>query len=345
MNEKKQDELEVLRAEMLALRTQLSASELDIRLTDRDREYQQRIASLDKAACGVMSENAAADAHFVQLLALVKAVVAQIHTQGYAIVPNLLDATQVERVRNGMAPLFAVTRRMFEKIDPQKPRLPFHIHNVFAKSRAADEVAVNPLIRTIVGGVLGHDFILHAGAVAMSPDPGCSAQELHRDDGSYALLPRPRLPLVVTAAVALDDFTKKNGATQIVPGSCCWPSSRRPQPDEVIQCEMPAGSVLLWDGAIFHGGGANITTDQTRRTLTFNYTRGWLRTQYNQFLSLPREVVLSLPPELQRDLGYHLSARGLGACDNQDPLAYLRRMFSNGGDGSQFMLGEEMENQ
>jgi Protein involved in biosynthesis of mitomycin antibiotics/polyketide fumonisin len=317
--------------------------ELDVRLADRDREYQRRIASLDKAASGISSESGGVDMRFAQLLALVKAVVAQMHTQGYVIIPNLLDLTQVERVRDAMAPLFATTRRMFEKLDPQKPRHTFHIQNVLAKSRAADEVAINPLLRAIVGGILGQDFILHAGAVAMSPDPGCSSQELHRDDGSYALLPRPRLPLVVTAAIALDDFTKENGGTQIVPGSCCWPASRRPEPEEVIQCEMSAGSVLLWDGAVFHGGGGNITKDQTRRTLTLNYTRGWLRTQYNQFLSIPRELVMSMPPELQADLGYHVSARGLGTCDNQDPLAYLRKMFLNGGDGAQPMLGEEMD--
>jgi len=343
MNELPQDELEGLRAEVLALRAELAAAELDLRLADRDREYQRRMESLDKAADGVTTANEPADTHFIQLIELVKAVVAQMHTQGFVIVPNLLNAEQVERVRDGMAPLFATTRHMFKKLDSQELRPTFHIQNVLAKSRTADEVAVNPLLRAIVSGVLGHDFILHAGAVAMSPDPGCSRQELHRDDGSYALLPRPRLPLVVTAAIALDEFTKVNGGTQIVPGSCCWPSSRRPLPEEVISCEMSAGSVLLWDGAVFHGGGANTTKDQTRRTLTFNYTRGWLRTQYNQFLSIPRELVLSLPPELQSDLGYHLSARGLGACDNQDPLAYLRKMFSNGGDGSQPLLGEEAQ--
>ena len=105
---------------------------------------------------------------------------------------------------------------------------------------------------------------------------------------------------------------------------------------------MPAGSMLIWDGALYHGGGGNRTQD-TRRTLTFNYTRGWLRTQFNQYLSIPRERVLAMPPELQSDLGYHRSALGLGGTDTQDPLKYLARLQDAGGDGQQPRLGREAD--
>jgi ectoine hydroxylase-related dioxygenase (phytanoyl-CoA dioxygenase family) len=149
------------------------------------------------------------------------------------------------------------------------------------------------------------------------------------------------MPLVLTVAVALDDFTADNGGTQIIPGSSSWPEERRPEQNEIILCEMPAGSMLLWDGATYHGGGGNRTQDQTRRTLTLNYARGWLRTQFNQYLSVPRERVLCMPDELQADLGYHRSALGLGGCDTQDPLKYLERLTEAGGDGAQNTLGRE----
>ncbi|CAD6556817.1 hypothetical protein LMG28727_06203 [Paraburkholderia kirstenboschensis] len=345
MDEEELLELKRLRAEVRTLHAQLYARELDERLAERDREYQRRLGLLETAAAAVAPEDERTHAQVLKVLELVKATIAQVHSQGYAIVPGLLDQAQIGRVRDAMASQFAASRRMFVANDPSGPRLTVHVHNVLAKSRAADEVAVHPLLRMIVQGILGRDFILNAGAVAMSPDPGCSAQRLHRDDGFYPEPPRPRLPLVVTAAIALDDFTIANGATQVVPGSCCWPASRRPEAAEVIQCEMPAGSVLLWDGAVFHGGGANVTKDESRRTLTFNYCRGWLRTQYNQFLSIPRTEVLSMPPELQSDLGYGMSAFGLGACDNQPPLAYLRKLISSGGDGSQSILGQESDSQ
>ena len=325
---------------------------LNHRLNERHQEYRQRRMELELAASGIKpagidlkvpSHGAAAFVKSLENIDIDRVLeyVAQIHREGYAIVP-LLDQPTVDNLRIEMAPLFDATQQLYgstESILGEKQTI--HVQNVLAKCQAVDVVAVDPMLRAIIAGVIGHDFILNAGAVAMSPDPGCSPQGLHRDDGFYALLPRPHMPLVVTVAIALDDFSVANGATQIIPGSCCWPEQRQPEPEEIEFGEMPAGSMLIWDGAIFHGGGGNRTEHQTRRTLTFNYTRGWLRTQFNQYLSIPRARVLQMPGELQADLGYHRSAMGLGGCDTQDPLHYLQRLQQSGGDGAQTELGRE----
>lgn len=327
---------------------------LQQRLHERELEYLHRRLELELALDGIkpVGPTPQAPVHgaaeFVDSMKNVEIedvlpVVERIHQDGYAIVQDFLNPAQVERIRTGMAPLFAACASMFKEFPSARHsgNQTMHLQNVLAKSDAADEVIVNPILRAIVAGVLGYDFILNAGAVAMSPDPGSSPQGLHRDDGFYALIPRPHLPLVLTVAIALDDFTPANGGTQIIPGSCCWPDSRQPTHEEVQLSEMPAGSLLFWDGSLYHGGGGNRTKDQPRRTLTLNYTRGWLRTQFNQYLSVPRDRVLSMPPELQTDLGYHRSALGLGGCDLQDPLKYLQAMADLGGDGVQAQLGRE----
>lgn len=329
----------------------LSADEiLRHRLLERDLEFEARQAALRAAANGegptsfgeVPANGAKA---FVESLdgvdvdTVIEAM-AVVHHQGYVIVHDVLTSDIVSRVRDGMAGCFEATRALFEQPGPQNDRQTRHIQNVLSKTSAADQVAENPFFRALLAGILGFDYVLNAGAVAMSPDPGCAPQGLHRDDGFYALIPRPHMPLVVTAAFALDDFTAENGGTQLVPGSVRWPESRMPEPSEVVHAAMPAGSMLLWDGALFHGGGGNTTTN-TRRTLTLNYTRGWLRTQFNQYLSVPRSRVLSMSPALQKDLGYHRSAFGLGGCDMQDPLEYLKRLAASGGDGAQRELGAE----
>jgi ectoine hydroxylase-related dioxygenase (phytanoyl-CoA dioxygenase family) len=275
--------------------------------------------------------------------AVVWQAVRDLHENGFAIVEGFLSDEQIQRVRDGMAPQFDDVRKLFEVMsgelyksdDPAAGRQTRHLQNVLAKTRAADEVAAHPVLRAIVAGTLSPDFVMNAAAVAMNPDPGCAKQGLHQDDGFFPL-PRPRMPMVVTVAVALDDFYPANGSTQIVPGSHTWgfsqlgngwDTSGRP---DIKQFTMPAGSMLLWDGAVLHGGGANTTQEASRRTVTLNYTRGWCRTQFNQYLSVPREVVLALPPELQHDLGMHHSVGvpgwlqgGLGGVDTQDALHYL----------------------
>ena len=332
-----------------------------LRMADREEEFADRMKLLDEASVSYDLADADMDRRgpgfrqFVDLIQKVdlneiKQLVRKVNDQGYVIVENVLTDEQIKRLRSGMSDFFDASARLYGNAQLGEPtnrsrfqgKQTIHVQNVLAKTNVADEVAAMPFFRALLSGILGHDFILNAGAVAMSPDPGCTPQGLHQDDGFFVLMPRPRMPLVVTAAFALDDFTKDNGGTQIVPGSCRWGSDRQPLPEEVIFAEMPAGSMLLWEGGIFHGGGGNSTQD-TRRTLTLNYTRGWLRTQFNQYLSVPRERVLAMCPELQSDMGYHRSATGLGGCDTKDPLKYLVSLQDAGSDGMQHLIGPESE--
>ena len=63
---------------------------------------------------------------------------------------------------------------------------------------------------------------------------------------------------------AVTDFTKENGATQIVPGSHLWEKDRIPNEDEIAYAEMEAGSVLLYTGTVLHGGGENTSKNDIR---------------------------------------------------------------------------------
>ena len=54
--------------------------------------------------------------------------------------------------------------------------------------------------------------------------------------------------------------------------------------ENVVQAVMPKGSVLLYLGSTWHGGGAN-KTDTLRAGLINTYALGWLRQEENQYLS------------------------------------------------------------
>ena len=90
---------------------------------------------------------------------------------------------------------------------------------------------------------------------------------------------------------ALTDFTEANGATRLIPGTHLADHSPDYGADyDSIAAEMPTGSVLIWHGSLWHGGGAN-TTDETRIGIAMNYCAGYIRQQENQQLGLPRETV------------------------------------------------------
>ena len=124
----------------------------------------------------------------------------------------------------------------------------------------------------------------------------------------------------------MDDFTRANGATMLVPGSHKWHDQevRQPPDVEALQVEMSAGSLVAWTGSMWHGGGANTTADQSRLAVNINFNVAWLRQQENQYVGVPREEVAKMPERLQRALGYHqVSWVGPGMVDFRDPLAML----------------------
>ena len=140
--------------------------------------------------------------------------------------------------------------------------------------------------------------------------PGETAQTIHRDRWAWGKHLSHLEPQFNTIW-AITDFTSENGATQVVPGSTQWPDDQEIQPEQITQAEMKAGSVLVYSGSVFHGGGAN-TSVQDRIGINITYALGWLRQEENQYLSCPPELAKDLSPTLQGLAGYAMGQYALG---------------------------------
>ena len=246
-------------------------------------------------------------------------VAASLDEHGYALIEGLLDPADVAARRAGLDDLFAATptgRNFFEGFHTQR------IYAVYAKTRAFDDLAVHPRLLAALDHALGPHYQFSA-PVALRIGPGEKAQVLHRDEDVYPI-PRPHPPVVVNSMWALCDFTEENGATRLIPGSHRWPEDRRPAEDgsETIGAAMPAGSVLIYLGGLWHGGGAN-TTDRPRPGLILEYVVSWLRPQETQLVAVPPEVASRLPERLQELLGYNVYPPFLGYVDGRHPRRYL----------------------
>ena len=93
-------------------------------------------------------------------------------------------------------------------------------------------------------------------------------------------------------------------------------------PYDSIAAEMPKGSVLVWHGSLWHGGGAN-TTDQPRIGIAMNYCAGYILQQENQQLGLPREKVATFAPRLRELVGYGVYRALVGHIDKHSPVELL----------------------
>ncbi len=196
---------------------------------------------------------------------------------------------------------------------------------LLAKSPTFAEVMQLPLLLDVADILLKPncaDYLLNT-AQLIEIRPGETAQALHRDEDAWFHMPKVKPLLEVEAMYALTDFTKASGATRVVPGSHLWEPGREPEPEEIVQAEMPAGSALYYLGSVLHGGGANTTADFRRRGMFLGYVVGWLRTEENTFLTVPLEVAKTLPVRVQELLGYKAHS-GIGVVDVGSPMRLLQ---------------------
>ncbi|HEX8805086.1 MAG TPA: phytanoyl-CoA dioxygenase family protein [Acidimicrobiales bacterium] len=244
-------------------------------------------------------------------------VAAALDGDGYALVEGVLPPAAVAEARRALEGLLATTptgRNPFEGYRTQR------VYALFAKSRAFDDMALHPLLLAAAEHALGPHHQLSA-PVGLQIGPGEAAQGLHRDEDVYPL-PRPHPPVVLNSMWALCDYTAANGGTRLVPGSHRWDPDRRPTDEETVAADMPAGSVLVYLGGLWHGGGAN-TTDRPRPGILVEYVVSWLRPQETQLLAVPPDVVRDLPERLQELLGYNVFPPFLGYVDGRHPRRTL----------------------
>jgi ectoine hydroxylase-related dioxygenase (phytanoyl-CoA dioxygenase family) len=174
------------------------------------------------------------------------------------------------------------------------------------KSAGCRELVMHPLVLEVLDRVLGPQcsrFQL-SFTQAIRIGPGEQAQVAHRDTAMYPFA-RPGPEVFVNAIWALDDFSIDNGCTRFYLGSHRWDDERIPDVEEerTASATMPSGSVVLYYGSVWHGGGAN-KSERDRTGISFGYTLGWLRQEENQYLAVPPDVARTYAPDLQQLLGY-----------------------------------------
>jgi ectoine hydroxylase-related dioxygenase (phytanoyl-CoA dioxygenase family) len=176
------------------------------------------------------------------------------------------------------------------------------------KGRIFRDLVLDPLVERLMGELLGPRFLL-SSLTANIARPGGAPMYLHTDQGYVDFWTDK--PLVANVLFMLDDFSEANGATRVVPGSHLVREPRRWAPEETVPAEGPAGSVMVFDGRLTHGTGANRTASDQRRAVLAYHCRPFVRQQENFFLGLDPAIRRSERPAFLARLGFEIWA-GLG---------------------------------
>jgi len=261
---------------------------------------------------------------------------AEIAERGYTVVAGVLTASEADD-------LAADLRRLEAELgivpadNSFEGRHTVRIYNLLAHGERYQSIPVHPEVLPVVEAVLDRGCLI-SSLSSIGIDPGETAQPVHADD-QLMPIPKPHPPTVCNTMWALTDFTDANGATRVVPGSHLFDHS----PDygaefETVPAEMAKGSVLVWHGSLWHGGGAN-RTDERRVGIAMNYCAGYIRQQENQQLGLDPALVATFPRRLQRLVGYSVYQGLIGHIDKHDPIDLLAEGARGGGrDGGHAMV-------
>ena len=208
-----------------------------------------------------------------------------------------------------------------------------------ARSPLCRELVMHPLVLRATAKLLEHatSFQLHLTQV-IAIGPGEPAQPVHRDQWAFDFFPFPKdYDVQCNTIWAMTDFTERNGATRIIPGSNHFDDRMQLEEKHTIPAEMKKGSVLFYSGSVYHGGGAN-RSDATRVGVNITYNVSWLRQEENQYLSVPLEIAKTLPIPLLKLIGYRRGAYALGYVDDlRDPLEIVYPRLKKDG------MGEDLE--
>jgi len=202
------------------------------------------------------------------------------------------------------------------------------------KGQCFRDMIVHHLTDELVGHVLGDEFIVstHSANIAkpggvrmglhtdqwwlpqpVRPDaPTVRASEITRAPVDGFVEPDPALgisPAVVCNTMwMLSDFTATNGATEVVAGSHL--SGAHPDPEDqsgypIINAEGPAGTLMVFDGRLWHGTGANTGTTERLGVLA-TFCAPQFRQQENQTIGIDRALWDDMPEKLRDRLGFKI---------------------------------------
>ncbi|MEJ5978586.1 phytanoyl-CoA dioxygenase family protein [Novosphingobium sp. PS1R-30] len=251
----------------------------------------------------------------------VPALVAQLRRDGYLILNEIACPATIDAIGEELTPHFdAVPYCQGPFYGAETKRL----GRVLARSRSAHGLVLHDLVYDIVNSVLQpncHSLQLNL-TQAIEIFPGAPAQGPHRDHDMW-WTPKGETEYMINVMWALDDFTERNGATRVWPGSNHKDQSEPLLPDEdAISAVMPKGSACIFLGSTMHSGGENHAL-RSRRGLIVSYCLGWLKPWENQWLAYPPEVARTFAPEVAALVGYRQHLPSLNNFEGQCPSLLL----------------------
>lgn len=253
----------------------------------------------------------------------------RLDVDGYVVLERAVGSDVLGQIRAELDPYLGerslLGRNDFEGFSTNR------VYALLAKAPSVAALVEHPAVLAILDELLLPGYLLSAN-LAINLLPGETRQNLHADDGFYRI-PRPRPAIGVSTIWAIDEFTADNGATEVIPGSHRW-GAELPGDDDprIVPVTMPAGSVVVFHGTLWHRGGAN-RSDRPRLAITPQYCEPWARQQEQMVLSIG-PAAAKFSDRIRSMLGYSIHPPFMGHVNGMHPLRLLDEGYDPAATGA-----------
>ena len=219
--------------------------------------------------------------------------------KGYLLLEDILTQDEVAYLRHRLDEL-AASEGDSAGSELHREEGTVRLANLLDKDPLFEKFITTPRVLAAITHVIGTDIQLSSLSSRAALPNGQGQQQLHTD---WREAVEPGNYFVCNAAWLIDDYTEENGATRVIPGS-----HRRgtlPQdaladcladhPDQV-SLSGRAGSVVVFNSHLWHGGRANRTRALRRGVLSYFARRGapYIQNDHKELLGAATRVRLDL---------------------------------------------------
>ena len=224
----------------------------------------------------------------------------KIELDGWVAIPELLSQSQVQHLCSAMDTSYITCREIQTK--NKLPLTDGTVHHLLGQDSVFLDFFENDLILDYIDNFFSGKSIINSyGGVINLPSKNSYVHEVHRDIRSFS-----QENVMLNMLIMLDDFTLENGATWFLTSSHKNPN--KPSDEEFFGKASRAigtsGTVVFFNSNLWHAAGTN-NSSVVRRALTLNFTKPFMKQQFDYPRTIGYEVCNSLSPRLKQLVGFY----------------------------------------
>ncbi|MBW7454135.1 phytanoyl-CoA dioxygenase family protein [Paenibacillus sepulcri] len=145
------------------------------------------------------------------------------------------------------------------------------------------ELMEHPRMMSIMRDLLGHSFVMIDNDGLIKPPQKESHTGWHRDTGNLLYINEKKIPFMAKVFYFLSDVKYDGGCLAFLPGSVHMPNEILPKVAKQedmpghVRMSVKRGTAVIFNGYTYHSALNNFT-EETRRSVIYNYAPSFLRT-------------------------------------------------------------------